>query len=1150
MRVSRYTQTNNTPQWEYSTVPNDPSVDVANNFIAVSRGTEFDILDNPTGDVLFQYTMPDTLYASYAAISRNGNQAVFLAQSIGNGTTSVIYSVDLSGGTPSVNWTMDVPTSDITNWTGANFSAQGSTLVVDGRFHLYVLNSSDGSLIWDHFVSNTEAPAAISGDGNIVATADNSGFVQTWIYDSVNSQYNLLWQYRVPAGIYTNWASSVAISADGSTIAAGTLIFISSSAYDGSVILFNTYGDGTPNWVYNGLGDMVDDIALSDDGKVVAAATWGDYYNSSRPDLLVFDAETGDLTYNVVTPGSFFSVDISPDGRRVFAGGKAVHARDFGSGGIVTYDEIDLGGGSVSGHVDLTDTGDDSEVTVKADGSVRYATTDGSGNYTIQNIPAGTYTINAEKPGYEFGDVTGVVVTDGNNTSGIDFSLNPFTMQPPVLSASTNEIGEINLNWILPPEFRNPQKEMEIAKAVGDNYSPDLTSGNNVKSVKGSKSDFSINSHPQMFGLLADSVFIYRGPVAGGPYTKLASVGIGQTTFIDSAVVPLKDYYYVVNIVTSIGQSSYSNEALGRVNDSLFTFNFDTPQGTVPVIDGVLSPGEWSDAFKVDVSDVLGYSGSPPVPQGSVFMYFKFDDQTDMLYIAGEDFLNPTLDDNEGFGLYFDDNDNKTFEPQGTNPLFQEGNFWAYWHPTGSNLRFRQLFKGGGVGTVDTLTDGQVAFNDGSGHLQGEVAIPMGFMEGYQLQVYGPDKLVGLGAFLIARNAGNPLFDGWWPQTMNSVFDPNYFGDEKINVSLTAPPQAPGNISVTRQNGKLLVTWDDPTLGLNNDPLPVPPLITIYKNGQFFQDIGPGVQSILDSDVECGLWYEYKMEASIVIGNDTLISPMSLPVGTFACQDPPLTELTYDDGSWEAFYVVDFTYDNNKFALRFTPTYYPAKVVRLKTVVNNGGAFDFTIQQDSSGLPGARKIAGPYRVTSGIAGAVNSITLTLPGNDPPEIQSGDFWVIINYLPDSPGDPGIGVDSDSPNSGRGKYYLGSTGWQDFASGNLMITAYITDTTTISGNDQVVTKIPKTYNLEQNYPNPFNPTTQINYQLPESQMVTLEIYNSLGEKIRTLVNESQNAGYHSVQWNGLNNSGRTVASGMYLYRITAGKYISVKKMLLLH
>jgi hypothetical protein len=201
-------------------------------------------------------------------------------------------------------------------------------------------------------------------------------------------------------------------------------------------------------------------------------------------------------------------------------------------------------------------------------------------------------------------------------------------------------------------------------------------------------------------------------------------------------------------------------------------------------------------------------------------------------------------------------------------------------------------------------------------------------------------------------------------------------------------------------------------------------------------------------------------------------------------------------------------------------------------------------------LPGARILAGPYRVTSGIAGAVNSITLTLPGNDPPEIQSGDFWVIINYLPDSPGDPGIGVDSDSPNSGRGKFYLGSTGWQDFTFGNLMITAYITDTTTISGNDQVVTKIPKTYNLEQNYPNPFNPTTQINYQLPESQMVTLEIYNSLGEKIRTLVNESQNAGYHSVQWNGLNNSGRTVASGMYLYRITAGKYISVKKMLLLH
>ncbi len=111
------------------------------------------------------------------------------------------------------------------------------------------------------------------------------------------------------------------------------------------------------------------------------------------------------------------------------------------------------------------------------------------------------------------------------------------------------------------------------------------------------------------------------------------------------------------------------------------------------------------------------------------------------------------------------------------------------------------------------IVGAEVDFSDGSGHLQGEVAIPMGFMEGYQLQVFGPDKIAGLGGFLIARQGSTAIFNGWWPQTMNTVFNPQYFGDVGIDVSLLAPPQAPSNVSVTRQGEDLLLTWDDPTLG-------------------------------------------------------------------------------------------------------------------------------------------------------------------------------------------------------------------------------------------------------------------------------------------------------------------------------------------------
>lgn len=1141
MRATLYSDVNSTPVWDFITEPYDPFVDISGDgsIIAVTAATNFNLLDPANGNILYQYTIPDSFYASSVSISRDASMAVFLAQAFGNSNTYRVYAMNLSG-TPSVAWTYDVPASAVTNWAGVNFSASGSTVAVTGRYHLYIFNSINGSLIWDHFLDNTESAPAISGDGKVVVTADNSGFVQTWHYDSQTGEYFLLWQYRVPPGAFSNWASSVGISADGNTIMAGSLIFLT-TGYEGSVMCFDTYGTGTPKWVFSGAGDLVDDIKLSDDGKVGVAVTWGDLAHT-RPDMLVFDVETGALTFNVVTPGSFFTCDISPDGKRVFGGGKAVHAREFGNGGRIYLCEITLGGGNVSGTVDLTNTSDDSGVLVKAVGTVRSATTDASGNYIIENIPAGTYTISAEKPGYNFGNVSNVIVTDGNTTTGINFSLAPFTAQPPVLSASQNEVGEIILNWILPPEFPNPKREKEIAKIVGDEYPSDEIF--DTKSLSGENKNNIVekNEFSSLTALLADSVFIYRSQVSGGPYQKIGSVPVSQLTFTDTDVFPLRDYYYVANIVTDIGQSNYSNEAIGHVSDTLLTFSVEVPQASIPTIDGVLSPGEWDDAVKLDISDIFGYGGGVPVPQGSVFMYLKFDDTNDMLYVAGEDFLNPTLDDNEGFGLYFDDNNNNVFD--GNPPFVQEGNFWAYWHPGGANLRFRAL----PTFVVDTLYGAEVNFSASSGHLQGEVAIPMGFLEGYQLQVFGPDKVVGLGAFLIARQGGAAIFNGWWPQTMNTVFNPEYFGDVGINVSLAAPPQIPSNISVTRQGQDLLLTWDDPTLGLNNDPLPVPPSINVYKEGQLITTLPAGTESFLDNTVYCVAWYEYQLEAFIVSGSDTLKGPISPPYGNFACQEPVLVPITYDDGEWDGFYAASFSWENNKFAVRFTPTSYPTTVRRLVTIGNSNDDFDFTVQRDNSGVPGDT-LAGPYRVHgNNLPGTVNNIVKTLPGTDPPEIQSGDFWAVINWLEETPGSPGIAADTDPPSENRSYYYLTSSGWVNMPGIDVLITVYVSDQP-VSVEDHNNGEIPVTFDLKQNYPNPFNPTTVITYQLPQTEMVTLEIYNSLGEKVRTLVNNIQEAGTYEIAFNGKNDSGNSLPSGVYLYRITAGNFVKVMKMILL-
>lgn len=99
----------------------------------------------------------------------------------------------------------------------------------------------------------------------------------------------------------------------------------------------------------------------------------------------------------------------------------------------------------------------------------------------------------------------------------------------------------------------------------------------------------------------------------------------------------------------------------------------------------------------------------------------------------------------------------------------------------------------------------------------------------------------------------------------------------------------------------------------------------------------------------------------------------------------------------------------------------------------------------------------------------------------------------------------------------------------------------------GDNTVSVKEPEnklSYNLSQNYPNPFNPETKINYTIPRSGNVKIEVFNMLGQKVKTLVNTNQNAGYYEITF-----SGKGLASGMYFYRINAGEFIQTKKMLLI-
>ncbi|MDA9935206.1 tandem-95 repeat protein [Candidatus Marinimicrobia bacterium] len=93
------------------------------------------------------------------------------------------------------------------------------------------------------------------------------------------------------------------------------------------------------------------------------------------------------------------------------------------------------------------------------------------------------------------------------------------------------------------------------------------------------------------------------------------------------------------------------------------------------------------------------------------------------------------------------------------------------------------------------------------------------------------------------------------------------------------------------------------------------------------------------------------------------------------------------------------------------------------------------------------------------------------------------------------------------------------------------------------------IPDVFALHQNYPNPFNPTTQIRYDLPDNEFVSINIYDVMGRKIKSLVSINQETGYRSITWNATNDLGQPVSAGMYIYTIQAGEFRQTRKMVLL-
>jgi hypothetical protein len=139
-----------------------------------------------------------------------------------------------------------------------------------------------------------------------------------------------------------------------------------------------------------------------------------------------------------------------------------------------------------------------------------------------------------------------------------------------------------------------------------------------------------------------------------------------------------------------------------------------------------------------------------------------------------------------------------------------------------------------------------------------------------------------------------------------------------------------------------------------------------------------------------------------------------------------------------------------------------------------------------------------------------------------------------------------MQSPSAAMAHGRAYVA---WADSRTNGMNIYAglVVYDVTGIGDDDEPT--LPNAFTLGQNYPNPFNPTTRISFSLPQATEVSLRIYNVLGQQVRTLVDNPMAAGTYTVTWDGATEIGSQAASGVYLYRLTAGEQILQKKMILM-
>jgi hypothetical protein len=293
----------------------------AGKITSTARGESLYVFSSPSALPIHSHWYSELLVGYHCAVSDLGNTYVAAA---GNpdGTAGEVRVYDGFG---TFGFLRKLPSPP----EGVAVSADGSVVASNVRGFVKVWDVATAALRDSIPISGeTQTPAVLSGDGTYLVTGGFSKVVR--VYQWNGAEYVQLWLYNIPG---TTWIVSLAISDDGSTIAAGTW----TSPSGGKLLLFDR-SSSTPLWVDSSWGDEVCAVALTPDGGVVAAGSWGRYAGTVGNVVAVYVRSSATPTNTISDDGipgvgSCMDLDLSADGHYLLAGGKAVHAREMGNGG-------------------------------------------------------------------------------------------------------------------------------------------------------------------------------------------------------------------------------------------------------------------------------------------------------------------------------------------------------------------------------------------------------------------------------------------------------------------------------------------------------------------------------------------------------------------------------------------------------------------------------------------------------------------------------------------------------------------------------------------------------------------------------------------------------------------------------------------------